>query len=283
MFRTLDVSEWEADELVVAPGRRGKDWLIDPETREYGLFKLPHYHVAEAAAEKVAAELGVVLGVPTARTDLVLRNGQRGIISYKFLQKEESLVDGGDLIIGMWPEYERTRGKEHSFQLVEQVLAPYGLVESMIQLIVLDGVIGNSDRHQDNWSVIVSSSGARHLAPSYDHGSSLGGHIADEEIELYLESERLAHYVARGKSRVGWREEGVTRHLRHPELIQRLAARYPGAINEAMAKVSSARWEDIQGAVDALPDEFVAGRRKALMCDILRRRIRLLGAAHANG
>jgi hypothetical protein len=75
MYRVRDVSDWEVDELVVTPGRRGKDWLVEPETRQYSLFKRLHYHASEAAAEKVAAELGPILGISTAETDLAVRNG----------------------------------------------------------------------------------------------------------------------------------------------------------------------------------------------------------------
>src|SRR5262249_33943882 len=145
-----------------------------------------------------------------------------------------------------------------------------------------DAVIGNSDRHQDNWSVIVSPSGARRLAPSYDHGSSLGSHIAEEQIEAYVGSGSLAHYVSRGRSRIGWREGMVVRQLRHPELVRRLATKYPGAVQDAVKKVYAARRHDIESVVEDLPDVFATGRRKVLMCDILRRRIGLLKDAYAS-
>jgi hypothetical protein len=277
MFQPLDLSEWEVDERVVTTGRRGKDWLIDPATRRYGLFKRPHYHVSETAAEKVAAELGHVFGIATAETDLALRDGDRGILSHKFLQKDETLVNGGDLIIGVRPDYDRTRGKEHSFQLIETVLQTRGLMPGMIDLLVLDATIGNSDRHQDNWSVIISSSGQWRLAPSYDHGSSLGRDISEAELDAGVSTERLTHYVSRGKSRVGWRETEGTQRLRHLDLLRKVASRYPREIADAVSKVRSARWVDVQGTVEGIPDEFASARRKTLMCDILRARIGQVG------
>jgi hypothetical protein len=282
MFRLLDLSEWEIDERVLTTGRRGKDWLIDPETRQYGLFKRPHYHVSESAAEKVAAELGRVFGIPTARTDLAFRNEDHGILSYKFLEKNESLVNGGDLIIGVQPNYDRIRGREHSFQIIETLLGPRGLLPGMIDLLMLDATIGNSDRHQDNWSVVISPSGQWRLAPSYDHGSSLGRDISEDELRAGVTADRLEFYVQRGRSRVGWLEASGTRQLRHLDLLRRVASRYPRQTREAVSKIRSARWVDVQGTVESIPDEFASATRRALMCDILRLRIGHLERADGN-
>ena len=46
--------------------------------------------------------------------------------------------------------------------------------------LVLDALIGNTDRHQDNWATIRSPAGER-LSPSFDHASCLGFQVSDEE------------------------------------------------------------------------------------------------------
>jgi serine/threonine protein kinase HipA of HipAB toxin-antitoxin module len=40
--------------------------------------------------------------------------------------------------------------------------------------LVLDALIGHTDRHEENWGVIEGITGAKRLAPSFDHASSLG-------------------------------------------------------------------------------------------------------------
>src|SRR5438552_2068373 len=102
----------------MAPGQRQKQWLIEPKTREYALFKLPRYHESELAAEKASAEIGRALGIPTARTELARRGNSLGIISYNFVAVGETLVHGGDLLIGISPGYDRTRARQQTFQLV---------------------------------------------------------------------------------------------------------------------------------------------------------------------
>lgn len=46
--------------------------------------------------------------------------------------------------------------------------------------LVLDAIVGNTDRHQANWAVIKSGYG-RYLAPTFDHASSLGFLLSDRE------------------------------------------------------------------------------------------------------
>jgi hypothetical protein len=50
--------------------------------------------------------------------------------------------------------------------------------------LLLDALIGNTDRHQENWAVIAN--GGRRLAPTFDHASSLGFQLDDERRDLHL-------------------------------------------------------------------------------------------------
>ncbi|WP_163540938.1 tyrosine recombinase XerC [Occultella kanbiaonis] len=45
--------------------------------------------------------------------------------------------------------------------------------------LVLDALVGNSDRHPGNWALLESETGDRFLAPTYDHGSALGAGMTD--------------------------------------------------------------------------------------------------------
>jgi len=48
---------------------------------------------------------------------------------------------------------------------------------------VLDAVIGNTDRHHENWGILLRRTKRRWmgmLAPTFDHASSLGRELRDE-------------------------------------------------------------------------------------------------------
>lgn len=275
MFDIKNVSDWELDVEVTALGRRPKDWLIEPGTRRYALLKLPHYHPAEAAAEKLASELGKLIGIPTAETELALHCGRYGIISYKFVGKGEALVDGGDLMIARYPDYDRRRSRAHSFQRIEEVLPPQ-LLSALIELLVFDAVIGNSDRHQDNWSVILLPDAMHRLAPSYDHGSSLGRDVSDEELDAVLDPGFLDRYIRNARSRVSWGEGHRVRPIPHIDLLKRIEARYPTETRNAFRKVFAVNVAQVRELANLLPQPYATPQRRLLMAELVERRIHLL-------
>lgn len=67
--------------------------------------------------------------------------------------------------------------------------APSGIqaaVEVFVGYLLLDAWIGNGDRHHENWGFVrnkMSSNSVErvHLAPTYDHASSLGRDLSDEQ------------------------------------------------------------------------------------------------------
>lgn len=65
--------------------------------------------------------------------------------------------------------------------------------------LVLDGLIANTDRHEENWSVIRDAGGRIRLCASYDHATSLGFNLADAQRERLLDDPaRFAAWLRRG-------------------------------------------------------------------------------------
>jgi hypothetical protein len=277
MFDVINATEWETV-LVVATGRRPKEWLLEPETRRRALFKSVVHHPAEVAAERVASEVGHLLGVPTAETALAVRHATRGIISFRVTAGDEALIDGGDLLLRVDPTFVRARARTHSFQLVSRALPPE-LLSAFVDLLVLDATIGNSDRHQDNWSIVQAPPALIRIAPSYDHGSSLGRDIREELIEEGFSSDALDKYIANGRSRVGWlTETGATKRLRHIDLLKKIGRAHPELIAASVLRLRGIVRTQTDHIVEELPDEFAGPKRKDLMKELLWRRIALIRA-----
>lgn len=59
-------------------------------------------------------------------------------------------------------------------------------IQRFWEMFVVDGYIGNPDRHLDNWGFLESPDGQIRLAPVYDCGSSLSPLSSDEEKEIRL-------------------------------------------------------------------------------------------------
>lgn len=75
-------------------------------------------------------------------------------------------------------------------QVLEHVSAPPGISDLtgfavFAGYLVLDGLVGNGDRHPGNWAILErQSDGARFLAPTYDHGSALGAGLTEDNRRL---------------------------------------------------------------------------------------------------
>jgi hypothetical protein len=81
-------------------------------------------------------------------------------------------------------------------------------VDVFVGYLMLDAWIGNTDRHHENWALVVRPQ-ATHLAPSYDHAASLGAHETDairhdrlttrdrrRSMQRYVERARSAFYAS---------------------------------------------------------------------------------------
>lgn len=95
----IDISDWKIDETRNASGTREKYWLVNPETEELYLFKLPKQGTGEIWAEKVASEVGKLLGLDMMDVSLVRYKSREGLLLRNFVKYgEEELFDGGDLL-----------------------------------------------------------------------------------------------------------------------------------------------------------------------------------------
>lgn len=132
-----------------------------------------------------------------------------------FDDRTDSLVHGNELLAdaGVVPQYAHDRAG-YTVDAVARALSrvdpPVGLEELpqafdwFAGYLVLDALIGNTDRHQDNWATIRSRAGRR-LAPSFDHASSLGFLLSDAERDERLTTPDRQYsveaYAARARSK----------------------------------------------------------------------------------
>jgi hypothetical protein len=81
--------------------------------------------------------------------------------------------------------------------------------DMFVSYLLLDALVGNTDRHHENWGVLdisKSNHAARtlQLAPSYDHASSLGRNLTEKEFAERLSTRdrnrTVEAYVDRTKS-----------------------------------------------------------------------------------
>jgi hypothetical protein len=166
-MRSVDVSEWEpAGEEYL--GTKPKQWLRAP-TGELWLWKESTsnpdrrgrtYRRGDDWSEAVAAQVASKLGVPVARVELASHRDRFGIISRKVLGDDEELIHGNELPASITGS--RRDGRDRSgysleavYRVLEGTAGPIAgadieaAFDWFVGYLVLDAVIGNTDRHQD--------------------------------------------------------------------------------------------------------------------------------------
>lgn len=200
-------------------GTKFKFWFRD-DNQLYTLFKEARPNTGEDWAEKIASELCSWLGLPHASYDLAVWKGMSGVVSRSFVPKDGRLELGNELLAKIVPEYPKRQFfhvRQHTLRRVFAVLRspdllaplawkgmPSAPVDIFVGYLMLDAWIANQDRHHENWGLVVTLERTKHLAPSYDHASSLGSNETDKtrESRLTTRDRRYAmeHYVTRARS-----------------------------------------------------------------------------------
>jgi hypothetical protein len=232
-------------------GTKRKFWWRDDAGQRW-LFKYGREGTGEDWAEKIAAEVADALGVPHAFVDLAACGGHAGTLSRDFTDAASALVHGNELLQRRFPFYpvDTVYGaSEHTVAAVldaldrDQVTAPSAGAEPslvsgadwFIGYLMLDALLGNTDRHHENWAVLErDQGGTRHvqLAPSYDHASSLGRELSDAERTARLDGKdrrrTVASYAGRTRAAL-YRTAEDRRPLSPVEAFAEAAARLPRA------------------------------------------------------
>ena len=201
-------------------GSKDKFWVQLPDDANPWLFKYSRESAGKITgehwAEKIAAEIAALLGVPHARVELAVLNGSLGSLSQRFMELSRSgvsmeLVHGNVLLAGYVTGYDRNKQNKQSDHTLGNVLkvveslfpSPRERVLSMCQLagyLVLDALILNTDRHHENWGVLRATTpeGAvsYEIAPSFDHASSLARNEPPVKLAGWLkEKGRVEQYM----------------------------------------------------------------------------------------
>ena len=128
--------------------------------------------------------------------------------------------------------------------------SPFDARGTFAGYLVLDALIGNQDRHEQNWGVVVAPDGGFTLAPSYDHGASLGFGMQDGRRAAILDDDdRFTGYATGG---IGRKFQG----RRAPLLdlaLEALAIAGPEVARGWLSRVGDCGPATLDAAVQAVP------------------------------
>ncbi|WP_425154200.1 HipA domain-containing protein [Candidatus Palauibacter sp.] len=182
------------------------------------LFKYPQRNTGQHWAEKIAAEIAQALDIRHARVELAEFDGKLGSVSESFALRGAELVHGNQILAWTVEGYDRSvrfGQTNHSFCNIwtsfERIFREQTAAEdnrtTFAGYVLLDALIGNTDRHHENWGLLRWRDGDEWrgvLAPSFDHASSFGRELLDDRRALLLNEKRVGWYSERGRGGIYW-------------------------------------------------------------------------------
>lgn len=165
MATLFNVSDWNEKSYFNTGGTREKSLLESPEGDNFyfktSLSKPNKDYKFEFWSEIVASEIGNFLGLNVLKYDVAIKGEIIGCISQSMINSEkEKLVEGVNYLIGYNNSYDPSSKKDqplYSYQYIKEALEFFRLgifIPNIDEIIVFDALIGNGDRHQENWGVI---------------------------------------------------------------------------------------------------------------------------------
>jgi hypothetical protein len=270
-----NISNWHKNVQYSTGGTRSKYIAQHPDTYEEYFFKgskeTPLGEIrfpTEFWSEIVSSKMGQLFGFPMLDYNIAFdekHNQKIGCISKSMVTESNSkLTEGVYYLTGFKPSYIPSEHKtDYTFHFICSSLVDSNLddyIVNIIEIIVFDSIIGNSDRHQENWGVIpkyqeiretleettkevnfnvweiltrkramgivdnalISNNIKPHeFAPIYDSGCCLGReHTDDKVLKMLDDSQMLNAYIMNGKSEIHWM--GEIKKRKHFELIELL-------------------------------------------------------------
>jgi len=264
--------------------RTEKHWYWDCEGQRF-LFKAGREGTGDNWAEKVASELCELLGLPHAEYDLAVYQGLKGVITPSFVPEGGARLETGNEILAQYISgYEKTRRfrqSKHTLKVVLTLISkeapelPIGwsgsdginmAVDLFVGYLMLDAWIANQDRHHENWGlVVVPETRSIHLAPTFDHASSLGRNENDSNREQRLNTKDIGSnmdaYVKRARSAF-YSTASDTKPLSTLEAFVEAATRRRDAARFWLSKLEGISLSDPRSIIDRVPKEEMSNIAK---------------------
>ena len=282
-YPIIEVKEdWLLDQrdAYEAMGSKAKFWYQPGEDSTRWLFKYTRGSSGEHWAEKIAESVARLLDIPHARVELAVFDGNRGSVTESFIDGELELFHGNQVLEMVVSDYDPEARFGQSAHTLENILIALnhlfdGTKEAKLQFaeyLVLDGIIGNTDRHHENWGIMRKRADEEQiaiLAPSFDHASSLGRELEDERRAMLLTEGRVGRYSERGRGGIYWSQTD-RRGPSPANLVVLAIKRYPELFNPALARLNNILDSSLYEAVGRTPETWMSPTAREFVLTLMR-------------
>lgn len=250
--------------------------------------KLESIETFENVSEKVAELIATKIKLPCAKIEIGTYYEEKGCLSYNILSKNKTMAEGISYISRRYKYYDVKEGKDlesgkyYCLEIILNSLDKIELKGHFYKIMIFDFIIGNSDRHSNNWAIIKKGKEKERLAPIYDNGSSLCALVKESQIKDYLSSRDKLKFNALVDT--SSRIDGKSRRKpTHKEIIQYLHDNFYDETKDfvklIIQKLDEKAIEDILNSVK----EYISDNRYQLIKKYLQQKIIILKSIYGEG
>jgi hypothetical protein len=269
-------------------GSKEKFWRVRSDGAIW-LFKKPRPGTGEAWAEKIAYEIATLIGVSCAEVQLAKSAGDFGAASLSFAQPGWPRAHGNTVLsetIAGYDENLRFGQYDHNIRNIassvtrwaeRNQLDPRVAHSGLVSYAVLDGLIGNTDRHHENWMFFYDPERrAFRLGPSYDHGSSLGRELQDVSRRIsrsrrhILDSDGVLNYLLNRRSGGSVHANRHSKQAPPPLRTAQLICRWqPDVARPWLEQLRAVANTEFQSVIDKVPPAFMSDTAKEFAYQVM--------------
>ena len=304
MYEQVKIIDGEA-EFLEPVGSKRKFWYANRSM----LFKEIRPDTGEDWAEVIAGAVAELLGLPHAIYKLALIEASSGTVfgvaTQNFCAPNFDLVLGNELVLQEDPHYPgqptaKYRVAAHTVDRVLNAITSRGLLLPLewpgqsgidtasylfVGYLLLDALVGNTDRHHENWGAVSTRGRRLFLAPTFDHASSLGCHITDRERARRLSTADKGYaveaYATKARSAL-YENESASRPLTTAEAFFAAADRQGSSCKLWLDRLRNIPEQSLANIVEGIPEERMSKHAVEFAKRMIRcNRSRLLGEERA--
>ncbi len=179
----------------------GKDYLLKfpGNLKEQQMKNINLSYSNSLVCEYIGSKIYELVGLPAHNTVLGTRNGKVVVACEDFLQDGDRLYEFDKIKVTFEPHFLDSNGNETNgvgVDLYEIMMTikehPFlqdisGVIEHFWNMFVIDALIGNTDRNNSNWGIILRKDGSKEIAPVYDNGNCLNNKWDNEKMKMVME------------------------------------------------------------------------------------------------
>lgn len=226
---------------------KGKNYILKfpGNLKEQQMKNIQLSYSNSPVCEYIGSQIYGLLGFHVHDTVLGFRNGKTVVACGDFLEDGDRLYEFDKIKVTFDPPFLDSSGNETNgvgVDLYEILMTiqehPFlkGLdfvQEHFWNMFVVDALIGNTDRNNSNWGVIIRENGKKELAPVFDNGNCLNSKWDDEKMRSVLSDDKRLEGEAFSARRCVFELKGKKLNPYH--LIERME--YEGC-NEAVKNIT---------------------------------------------